>query len=139
MLQKVKQNKTKHGEVILFLHSLCTSSLVIKGGNQTSSFPVMPDTAGLVLGDAGAGSVPHPQALTSLQAEDKLADGRSLACCTNRNNLFVSCRALWRSKGTCCCQLSSPSAAVGQERPRQVSFCLWRGGRKDKGVVRRRY
>lgn len=43
-----------------------------------------------VLGSAGAGSVPHPQALTSLRSEKKLADECSRASLTNRNNLLWS-------------------------------------------------
>lgn len=112
---------------------LCTSSLVIKGGNQTSSFPVMPDVAGPVLGSAGAGSVPHPQTLTSLWSEKKLADECSRASRTNRNNLSVSCGALWRSKRMCCYDLSSPPAAAGQRGPRQDRSSRLGRGRKDEG------
>lgn len=50
----------------------------------------MPDVAVPVLGSAGAGSVPHPQALTSPQSEEKLADDCSRASLTNRNNLLWS-------------------------------------------------
>lgn len=50
----------------------------------------MPDIAVPVLGSAGAGSIPHPQALTSLQSEEKLADEWCRASLTNRNNLLWS-------------------------------------------------
>lgn len=48
-MYNAKKKRRKNVELLLsFPTSLCTGSLVIKGGNQTSSFPVMPDIAGLV-------------------------------------------------------------------------------------------
>lgn len=91
----------------------------------------MPDVAVPVLGSADAGSIPHPQALTSSQPEEKLADECSRASLTNRNNLLWSTLEIKKDVLLLAGLCTSCSRTTGAKAA--PILLPGRGGRKDEG------